>query len=65
MNVSECTLLDYCSLESARLHTHMFPLNRKPKYSKVIKGFYVGDADVLALSSHTIMCSNNTIYKDA
>jgi sterol 14-demethylase len=41
--------LDSCVFESARLNTHIFPLNRKSKLTKNIGDYYVGDADSVAL----------------
>jgi cytochrome P450 len=50
-----------CIMESARINTHIFPLNRKPiKPNATIGGYYVGDVDCVVLCEPIMM-----MYEDA
>ena len=58
--------LDACVMESSRLNTHIFALNRKPVNKVNLGEYYVGDADSVALCEPMLMsydCSED-IYKD-
>lgn len=49
-------LLDACVMESARLNSHVFAMNRKPKTRYATLGeYYVGDADSVALCQPLLM----------
>lgn len=60
-------LLDACVMESARMNSHIFALNRQPKNRDATLGeYYVGDADCVAMCEPMMMvydCAGK-IFKD-
>jgi len=49
-----CTL-DDVFMESSRMNTHVFPLNRAPTKKKTLSGYYVGDVDSIVLCEPEIL----------
>lgn len=49
------SVIDACVMESCRLNTHIFALNRKPLDMKSIGDYYVGDVDVVAICEPMLM----------
>lgn len=56
-------LLNACILESARMNSHIFALNRKPTTKKTLGDYYLGDVETVALCEPMLMsheCSLDT-----
>jgi cytochrome P450 len=47
--------LDNVVMESARIGTHIFPLNRMPVATEYLGDYFVGDADVIAIAEPMLM----------
>lgn len=48
--------LDACVMESARMNTHIFPLNRHSKHSSAMLGnYYIGDTECVAICEPMMM----------
>lgn len=48
--------LDACVMESARMNTHIFPLNRRSKHSSAMLGqYYIGDTECVAICEPIMM----------
>lgn len=62
------SILDACVMESARMNSHIFALNRKPiNRDATIGGYYVGDVDCVAMCEPMLMnydCAEEN-FKDA
>lgn len=55
-------LIDGCVMESSRLCSHVFALNRKPEKKKQLGDYYIGNCDSVALCEPLLMsldCSND------
>ncbi len=61
-------ILEACVMESARMNSHIFALNRKPQKSSAMLGkYFIGDADSVALCEPMLMmydCAED-VFKDA
>jgi cytochrome P450/alkylated DNA repair dioxygenase AlkB len=57
-------LIDAVVMESARLTSHIFSLNRLPKEKKTLGDYYVGDVDIVAFCEPMLMVHDcaNEIY---
>ena len=57
-------VLESCVLESARINSHVFALQRLPKDKTIINGYDVSDVDSVALCEPMLMIYNQDKYKD-
>ena len=64
-DVFNSKVIEAAVMESARLNTHMFALNRKPINKKTIGNYYIGDCDTLVLCEPILMKFDNANYTDA
>ena len=56
--------LNACIMESARINTHIFPIVRKGYSKKSIGGYYIGDADCLAMCEPLMMVHYSESFKN-
>lgn len=70
--VKSCEIVEACFNESARMNTHVFPLNRYPVNKNMALGeYYVGNVESIGICAPLLMCedlasdvyTNPTIYR--
>jgi alkylated DNA repair dioxygenase AlkB len=58
-------ILDACVMESARMNTHVFALDRKPKTNTAVLGdYYIGETDCIALCEPMMMVYDCSPFED-
>ncbi len=65
--IKSCELVDACFNESARMNTHVFPLNRYPTNNQMqLGGYYVGNVESVGICAPLLMCDDlaSDLYKD-
>lgn len=56
--------LDACVMESARMNTYIFPLVRQGVDTDAFGGYYIGDADCVALCEPLMMLYDSPTFKE-